>query len=56
MKRFTPFGVLALFGLIGLLTGEFGLWFPMGLLAAIIVGAAQAKRAKAPPVEDQADR
>ena len=35
MKRLSPFAVLVIFGLIGLLTGKFGLWFPFGLVAAI---------------------
>ena len=47
MKRFTPFGVLIVFGFIGLLTGKFGLWFPVGIVAAIIVGVVQGQRAKA---------
>ena len=47
MKRLTPFAVLLIFGLIGLLTGDFGLWFPFGLVAAIVVGVVQDRRAKA---------
>lgn len=44
MKRLTPFAVLLIFGLIGLLTGKFGLWFPLGLLAAVVVAIAQNAR------------
>ena len=44
MKRLTPFGVLLIFGLIGLLTGKFGLWFAFGLVAFIAVGVAQNRR------------
>ena len=47
MKRLTPLAVLVIFGLIGLLTGDFGLWFPLGVVAAIIVGVVQDRRAKA---------
>lgn len=44
MKRLSPFAVLVIFGLIGLLTGKFGLWFPLGLLAAVVVAIAQNAR------------
>lgn len=44
MKNLTPFAVLVIFGCIGLLTGKFGLWFPLGFVAAIIVGVAQKRR------------
>ncbi|MEN3749269.1 hypothetical protein TPR58_19000 [Sphingomonas sp. HF-S3] len=44
MKHLTPFAVLVLFGMIGLLTGKFGLWFPLGFLACIIVAVAQNAR------------
>lgn len=47
MKRLTPLAALVIFGLIGLLTGKFGLWFPLGLVAAIVVGVIQDRRAKA---------
>lgn len=47
MKRLTPFAVLVIFGLIGLLTGKFGLWFPFGLVAAIVVAVVRDRRAKA---------
>ncbi len=53
MKRLTPFAVLVIFGLIGLLTGDFGLWFPMGLVAAIVVGVVQDRRAKAAAARDE---
>ena len=52
MKRLTPFGVLLIFGLIGLLTGKFGLWFAFGIVAAIIVGVVQSKAAKSAPKPD----
>ncbi|MBB3871995.1 MAG: hypothetical protein KYX67_10915 [Brevundimonas sp.] len=44
MKKLTPFGVLLIFGLIGLLTKNFGLWFAFGLVAFIAVGVAQNRR------------
>jgi hypothetical protein len=53
MKRLTPFAVLVIFGLIGLLTGKFGLWFPFGLLAAIVVAVVRDRRAKAAAPKDQ---
>ncbi len=46
MKKLTPFGVVLVFGLIGLLTGKFGLWFPLGLGAAVIVAVTQTYAAK----------
>lgn len=46
MKRFTPFGALLLCGIIGLLTGKFGLWLPLGILAFIVVAVAQSRLAK----------
>lgn len=50
MKRLTPFGVLLIFGLIGLLTGKFGLWFAFGLVACIAVSVMQNRSAaKTPP-------
>ncbi|WOB79659.1 hypothetical protein [Brevundimonas nasdae] len=50
MKRLTPFGVLLIFGLIGLLTGKFGLWFAFGLVACIAVSVMQNRGpAKTPP-------
>lgn len=50
MKRLTPFGVLLVFGLIGLLTGKFGLWFAFGLVACIAVSVMQNRgAAKTPP-------
>ncbi|OGN51892.1 MAG: hypothetical protein A2352_01530 [Caulobacterales bacterium RIFOXYB1_FULL_67_16] len=53
MKRLTPFGVLLIFGLIGLLTGKFGLWFAFGLVAFILVGVMQNRGAGKTPPEDQ---
>ncbi|MCG2662148.1 hypothetical protein [Brevundimonas sp.] len=54
MKKLTPFGVLLIFGLIGLLTKDFGLWFAFGLVAFIAVGVAQNRRggSKTPPAGD----
>jgi hypothetical protein len=45
MKKLSPFAVLVIFGCIGLLTGKFGLWFPVGLATAIGVAILQSKRA-----------
>ncbi len=53
MKRLTPIGILIVFGLIGLLTGKFGLWFPFGIVAAIIVGVVQDRRARAAAAEEK---
>ena len=36
MNKLSPFGVL--------LIGKFGLWFPLGLLAAVVVAIAQNAR------------
>jgi hypothetical protein len=44
MKTLSPFAVLVVFGSIGLLSHKFGLWFPLGLVAAIIVAIVQSKR------------
>ncbi|MFD1951992.1 hypothetical protein ACFSGX_14560 [Sphingomonas arantia] len=44
MKNLTPFAVLVVFGLIGLVTGKFGLWFPFGLVAAVLVVGFQKAR------------
>ena len=44
MKKLTPFGVLLIFGLIGLLTKDFGLWFAFGIVAFIAVGVMQNRR------------
>jgi hypothetical protein len=44
MKRLTPFGVLLIFGLIGLLTKNFGLWFAFGIVAFVVVGVMQNRR------------
>lgn len=52
MKKLTPFGVLLIFGLIGLLTKNFGLWFAFGLVAFIAVGVAQNRpKGPKPPAE-----
>lgn len=53
MKRLTPFGVLLIFGLIGLLTGKFGLWFAFGLVAFIAVSVMQNRSAAKTPPENQ---
>lgn len=45
MKTPSPFTILVLSGFIGLLTGKFGLWFPLGMATAIIVAIVQNKRA-----------
>ncbi len=44
MKTLSPFAVLVIFGCIGLLTHKFGLWFPLGLAAAVIVAIVRNKR------------
>jgi hypothetical protein len=41
MKTLSPFAVLVIFGVIGLLTGKFGLWFPIGFVACIAVAIVQ---------------
>ena len=45
MKTPSPFAILVLSGFIGLLTGKFGLWFPLGMATAIIVAIVHNKRA-----------
>jgi len=44
MKHITPLGALLICAMIGLLTGKFGLWFPIGIVAFIAVHLAQEKR------------
>ena len=44
MKALSPFAALVIFAMIGLLTGRFGLWFPLGIVAFIAVSVAQARR------------
>ncbi|MGQ3043280.1 MAG: hypothetical protein ACT6R7_14345 [Brevundimonas aurantiaca] len=56
MKKLTPFGVLLIFGLIGLLTDKFGLWFAFGLVAFIVVGVMQNRVQGKTPPEDQDGR
>lgn len=43
MTKLTPIGALALCWLIGILFGSPGLWFPLGLVAAIAVAMIQKK-------------
>ncbi|MDQ1229222.1 hypothetical protein [Sphingomonas sp. SORGH_AS_0879] len=45
MKKLSPPAVLVIFGLIGLLFGKFGLFFPLGMAAAVIVAIVQNKHA-----------
>lgn len=54
MKRFTPFGALVIFAMIGLLTDKFGLWFALGIVAFIVVGVAQQRRERAAGKRDPA--
>ncbi|WP_299172819.1 hypothetical protein [uncultured Brevundimonas sp.] len=54
MKKLTPFGVLLIFGLIGLLTKNFGLWFAFGVVAFIVVGVMQNRREGPKPPAEQA--
>ncbi|NBB64716.1 hypothetical protein GVN18_36275 [Pseudomonas sp. ODNR1LW] len=57
MKKLSPFGVLLIFGLIGLLTGKFGLWFAFGLVAFIVVGVMQNRgRGGKVPEDDLQDK
>lgn len=55
MKRLTPFGVLLIFGLIGLLTKDFGLWFAFGIVAFIVVGVMQNRREAPKPVDQDGE-
>ncbi|SFP34086.1 hypothetical protein [Sphingomonas rubra] len=52
MKRLTPFGVLLIFGVVGLPTHKFGLWLSFGLVAALFTSAARNKPAAAPTAGD----
>lgn len=55
MKWLTPLGALVICAVIGLLTDRFGLWFPLGMVAAIVVGVVQSRRAKAGTASPQAE-
>lgn len=44
MTKLTPIAALAICWLIGIFFGSPGLWFPLGLLAAIAVAMIQKKR------------
>ena len=48
----TPFGVLLIFSVIGLLTHKFGLWFPLGVVAFIVTAVIQNRRSATPPAGD----
>jgi len=43
MKSLTPLGALLICSAIGLLTHKFGLWFPLGILAFVVISIAQNK-------------
>jgi hypothetical protein len=49
MSKFTPFGALALFWFIGIVVGKPGLWFPLGLAAAVVVAIIQNRRGSSNP-------
>jgi len=55
MRRLTPFGVLLVFGLIGLLTKNFGLWFAFGIVAFVVVGVMQNRREAPKPAEQDGE-
>ena len=44
MKKLSPPAVLVIFGFVGLLFGKFGLFFPLGMAAAVIVAIVQNKQ------------
>ena len=52
MKTLTPFGVLLIFSIIGLLTHKFGLWFPLGVVAFIVTAVIQNRRSATPPAAE----
>ncbi|NKJ44318.1 MULTISPECIES: hypothetical protein [unclassified Novosphingobium] len=41
MAKLTPFGALLVCAVIGLLTHKFGLWFPIGIVAFLVVSVIQ---------------
>lgn len=41
MRSFTPFAALALFWFVGIVFGNPGLWFPLGIVAMIAVALVQ---------------
>ncbi|WP_230481030.1 hypothetical protein [Sphingomonas sp. Leaf21] len=45
MRKLYPLAVLVIFGFVGLLFGKFGLLFPLGLAAAVIVAISRNGRA-----------
>ncbi len=44
MTKFTPVAALAFFWFIGIIVGNPGLWFPLGVLAMVAVAVIQKRR------------
>ncbi|GHC94375.1 hypothetical protein [Novosphingobium pokkalii] len=44
MSKLSPFGALLVCSAIGLLTHKFGLWFPIGIVAFLVVSVMQNRR------------
>lgn len=49
MTKFTPIGALILFWFIGIIVGNPGLWFPLGIVAMIAVAVFQKRRGPSQP-------
>lgn len=48
MSKFTPIGALAIFWFIGIIVGNPGIWFPLGVVAMVIVAIIQKRRGAQP--------
>jgi hypothetical protein len=46
MKKLSPIGALVLCWFIGIIAGKPGIWFPIGVLAMVIVAMVQQRRAR----------
>lgn len=46
MKKMSPFAALAICWFIGIVFGKVGLWFPIGIVAALVIAAFQKKQSK----------
>ncbi len=49
MTKLTPIGALAVFWFIGIIVGDPGLWFPLGVLAMVAVAIIQKRRGPSQP-------
>ncbi len=49
MHKLSPLAALAIFWFIGIIAGKPGIWFPLGVLAMIVVAVIQKKRSDPQP-------